>query len=129
MRRHLHGYVENFEALHVVHHEIFPFDVDYYRSFSPSRLNCGEQFGTTILYNWKSDLNYRESYVQLVVPRRGQSTSDRTVLNWFHKYERGKLNVFVAYRSGRSRTAVIEETINALRLLIEDDSHIRSSVS
>ena len=48
-----------------------------------------EQFRTMILYDWKIGLNYRETHVSLVVAWVDQGPSDRTVLNWFHEYERG----------------------------------------
>jgi histone-lysine N-methyltransferase SETMAR len=82
-----------------------------------------EQFRTMILYGWKIGLNYRESHARLVAAWGDQASSDRTVLNWFHEYERGKLDVSDAPRSGRPRTAVSDEMIDAVRLLIEDDPH------
>ena len=37
----------------------------------------------------------------MVVAWGDQTPSDRIVLNWFHEYERGKLDVSDAPRSGR----------------------------
>ena len=52
-----------------------------------------------------------------------QAPSDRTVFNWFREYERGKLDVSDASRSGRPRTAVSEEMVDTVRSIIEDDPH------
>ena len=83
-----------------------------------------EQFRTMILYHWKIGLNYRESHVRLVAAWGDQAPSDRTVLNWFHEYEHGKLDVSDSPRSGRPRTAVTDEMIDAVRLMIDDDPHV-----
>ncbi|CAF4656764.1 unnamed protein product [Rotaria sp. Silwood2] len=53
-----------------------------------------------------------------------QAPSDRTILNWFDGYERGKLAVSDSPRSGRPRAAVTDETIDAVRLMIDDDPHL-----
>ena len=82
------------------------------------------QFRTMILYDQKSDLNYRESHACLVVASENHAPSDRTVLNCFDGYGRGKFNVFDVHGSERSRTAVIEEMIDAVQLLLEDDPHL-----
>ena len=63
-----------------------------------------EQFRTMILYDWKIGLNYRESHLHFVAARRDQASSDRTVLNWFHEDERGKLDVSDSARFGRPHT-------------------------
>ena len=52
-----------------------------------------EQFRTMILYDWKIGLSYKESHTRLVEAWGDQAPSDRTVLNWFHQYQRGNLNV------------------------------------
>ena len=83
-----------------------------------------EQFRTMILYDWKIGLDYKESHARLIAAWGDQAPSDRTVLNWFHEYERGKLDVSDAPRPGRPRTAVTDEMIGAVRLLIEDDPHM-----
>ena len=53
-----------------------------------------------------------------------QAPSDRTVLNCFHEYERGKLDVSDLSRSGRTRTALTDEMIDAVGLMIDDDPHV-----
>ena len=83
-----------------------------------------EQFPTMILYDWKISLNYRESHVHLVAAWDDQASSDRKVLNWFHEYERGKLDVSDSPRSERPRTALTDEMIDADRLMIDDDPHV-----
>ena len=80
-----------------------------------------EQFLTMILYDWKIGSNWRGNHTRLVAARRDQTSSDRTVLNWFHEHERGKLNASYSSRSGRPRTVV---TADAVRLIIDDDPHV-----
>ena len=53
-----------------------------------------------------------------------QTPRDRTILNCFRGYERGKLNVFDVLPSEGSGTAATEEMIDVVRLLIEDDQRI-----
>ncbi|CAF4135886.1 unnamed protein product [Rotaria sp. Silwood2] len=53
-----------------------------------------------------------------------QAPSDRTVLNRFDGYERGKLDVSDSLRSDRPRAAVTDEMIDAVRLMIDDDPHV-----
>lgn len=80
-----------------------------------------EQFQTMILYDWKSGLTYKESHARLMVAWGDQAPSDRTVLNWFHEYQQGNLKVEDDPRSGRPRTSVNEQMIDAVRTIIEDD--------
>ena len=77
-----------------------------------------------ILYDWESGLNYRETHAHLVAASENQVLSGRTVFNCFDEYGRRKSNIFDAHRLGRSRTVVIEEMIDAIRLLIKNDPHM-----
>ncbi|CAF0977466.1 unnamed protein product [Didymodactylos carnosus] len=52
-----------------------------------------------------------------------QAPSDRTVRNWYHEFDRNNFSVEDAARSGRPRTAINEETIDAVKSIIEDDPH------
>ena len=74
-----------------------------------------EQLRTMILYHWKIYLNYRENHARLVAAWEDQAPTDRTVLNWFREYKRGILDVFNSPRSGRLRTTVTDEMIDAVR--------------
>ena len=50
-------------------------------------------------------------------------SSDHTVFNWFREFRRNKFSVQHAPRSGRPSTSVTEQTIDAVRKIIEDDPH------
>ena len=70
---HLRDYVENSKVLRVVHCEIFgfcfrPLSIIFTMTFELS----GEQFRSMILYDWKSSLNYRESYARLIAAWRSK---------------------------------------------------------
>ncbi len=76
-----------------------------------------------ILYDWKIGLTYKDSHTRLVQAWGDQAPSDRTVLNWFHEFQRNNFSVEDAARPGRPRTSVNEQTIDAARVIIEDDPH------
>ncbi|CAF1459969.1 unnamed protein product [Didymodactylos carnosus] len=82
-----------------------------------------EQFRTMILYDWKTGLTHNGSHVPLVQAWEDQAPSDRTVRDWYHEFDRSNFSVEDAARSGRPRTAINEETIDAVRSIIEDDPH------
>ncbi|CAF3439551.1 unnamed protein product, partial [Rotaria sp. Silwood2] len=88
------------------------------------QLSC-KQFRTMILYDWKIGLTYKGSHVRLVQTWGGgeQVPSDHTVFNWFREFQRDNFSVQDAPRSGRPSTSVNEQTIDAVRKIIEDDPH------
>ena len=51
------------------------------------------------------------------------ATSDHTIFNWFREFQRNKFSVEDAPRSGRPSTSLTEQTIDAVRKLIEDGPH------
>ena len=78
-----------------------------------------------ILYDWKIGFNYRERHARLLASWGDQASRfHRTVLNWFHEYERGKLDVSDSPRFGRPHTTVTDEMIDAVRLMLDDDPHV-----
>jgi histone-lysine N-methyltransferase SETMAR len=88
-------------------------------SFQLSR----EQFRTMILYDWKIGLTYNDSHARLVQAWGDQAPCDTTVLRWFHEFQRNNFSVEDAARPGRPRTSVNEQTIDAVRTIIENDPH------
>ncbi|CAF4010545.1 unnamed protein product [Rotaria sp. Silwood1] len=116
--------MRNLRLPRITYHFIFKLFSDHPNiifdtSFQLSR----EQFRTMILYDWKAGLTYKESHARLVQAWGDQAPSDRTFLNWFHEFELNKFNVEDAPRAGRPRTSVNEDTINAVRSIIEYDPH------
>ena len=88
-------------------------------SFERSR----EQFLTMILYDWKIALTYNDGHDRLAQAWGSNVPSDYTVFNWFREFQRNKFSVQDAPRSGRPSTSVTEQTINAVRKIIEDNPH------
>ncbi|CAF4608607.1 unnamed protein product, partial [Rotaria sp. Silwood2] len=88
-------------------------------SFQLSR----EQFRTMILYDWKIGLTYKDSHGRLVQAWGEQAPSDHTVFNWLREFQRDNFIVKDAPRSGHPSTSVNEQTIDAVRKIIEDDPH------
>ncbi|CAF3150738.1 unnamed protein product, partial [Rotaria sp. Silwood2] len=88
-------------------------------SFQLSR----EQFRTRILYDWKIGLTYKDSHARLVQAWEKQAPSAHTVFNWFREFQRDNFSVQDAPRSGRPSRSVNEQTIDAVRKIIEDDPH------
>ncbi|CAF1691909.1 unnamed protein product, partial [Adineta ricciae] len=76
-----------------------------------------------ILYDWKTGLTSKESHARLITAWGDQAPSDRMVRTWFHEYQQGNLKAEDRPRSGRPRTAVTEEMIDAVRAIIEEDPH------
>ena len=54
---------------------------------------------------------------------RSNAPSDHTVFNWFREFQRNKFTVQDAPRSGRSSTSATQQTIDAVRKIVEDDHH------
>ena len=54
---------------------------------------------------------------------RSNTPSDQTVFNCFRQFQRSKLSVQQAPRSGRPSASVTKQTIDAVRKIIEDDPH------
>ena len=82
-----------------------------------------EQFRTMILYDWKTALTYKDCHACLVQAWGSNAPSHHTVFNWFRQFQRNKFSVEDAPCSGRPSTSLTEQTINAVRKIIEDDSH------
>ena len=82
-----------------------------------------EQFRTMILYDWKIDLTYKDFYARLVQAWEQQAPSDHTVFNCFHEFQCNKISFQDAPRSGRPSTSIADQTIDAVRKIIEDDPH------
>ncbi|CAF4875489.1 unnamed protein product, partial [Rotaria sp. Silwood1] len=76
-----------------------------------------------ILYDWKIGLTYKDSHARLVKAWGEQAPSDHTVFNWFREFQRNKFSVHDAPRSGRPSTSVTQQTIDAVRTIIEGDPH------
>ena len=76
-----------------------------------------------ILYDWKIALTYKDCRPRLVLAWGEQAPSDHTVFNCFREFQCDKFNVQDAPCSGRPSTFVTEQTIDAVRRIIEDDPH------
>ena len=88
-------------------------------SFQLSR----DQFRTMILYDWKIGLTYKDYHAHLVQAWGSNAPSDYTVFNCFRQFQHNKFSVQDASRSDRPSTSVTEQTIDAVRKIIEDDPH------
>ena len=82
-----------------------------------------EQFRTMILYDWKIGLTYKNYHVPLVQAWEEQAPFHHTVFNWFREFQHNKFSIQDVPRSGRPLTSVTEQTIDAVRKIIEDDPH------
>ena len=81
-------------------------------------------FRTMILCDWKIGFNYRERHARLVAAWGRQAPSGRRVLNWFHEHERGKFDVSDLPGPRRPRTAVTDEMIPAVQLMVDEDPYV-----
>ena len=80
-----------------------------------------ERFRTMILYDWKIALTYKDCHARLVQAWGSNAPSHHT--HCFHQFQRNKFSVQHAPHSGRPSTSVTEQTIDAVRKIIEDDPH------
>ncbi len=116
--------MKNFRPPCITHRYIFSFLSDHpHIIFDMSFQLSREQFRIMILYDWKIGLTYKDSHARLVQAWGNQLPSDRAVLNWFHEFQRNNFSVEDAAHPGRPRTSVNEQTIDAVRAIIEDDPH------
>ena len=76
-----------------------------------------------ILYDWKIALAYKDCYARLVQAWGEQAPSAHTVFNCFRELQHNKFSVHDAPRSARPSTSVTEQTIDAVRKIMEDDPH------
>ena len=76
-----------------------------------------------ILYNWKIGLTYKDCHAHSVQAWASNAPSYHTVFNWFRQFQHNKFSVLDAPRSGCPSTSVTEQTIDAVRKIIEDDLH------
>ena len=82
-----------------------------------------EQLRTMILYDWKIALTYKDWYAHLVQAWGSNPPSHHTVFHCFRQFQRNKFSVQDAPRSGGSSTSLTEQTIDAVRKIMEDDLH------
>ena len=82
-----------------------------------------EQFRTMILYDWKISLTYKDCHARLVQVWESNALSDHTVFNWFRQFQRNIFSVQDASHSAHLSASVTEQTIDAVRKIIEDDPH------
>ena len=76
-----------------------------------------------IFYDWKIGFTYNDYHARLVQAWGSNAPSHHTVFNCFRQFQRNKFSVQHAPRSARPSTSVIEQTTDARRKIIEDDSH------
>ena len=53
----------------------------------------------------------------------GNASYHHTVFNWFREFQRNKFTVQDAPRFGRPSTSLTQQTVDAVRKIIEDDPH------
>ena len=76
-----------------------------------------------IFYDWKIALISKDCHACLVQAWGSNAPSHYTLFNCFREFQRNKFSVEDAPRSGRPSTSLTEQTIDALRKIIEGDSH------
>lgn len=77
-----------------------------------------------IYYDYKRGLNEMDSHENLQVAFGRCAPSRSTIFNWFKEFKRGRLNLKDAPRSGRPKTASIDENVLVVRDLINEDRRI-----
>ena len=76
-----------------------------------------------ILYDWKIGLTYKDCHARLMQVSGNQAPFHHTVFNCFREFQRNKFSVQDAPHSDRPPTSVTQQTIDAVRKIIEDNPH------
>ena len=76
-----------------------------------------------IFYDWKIVLTNKDYHACLVKAWGSNAPSHHTVFNCFRQFQSNKFSVQDAPHSGSPSTSVTEQTIDAVRKIIEDDPH------
>ena len=76
-----------------------------------------------IFYDWKIALTYEDCHARLVQAWGSNAPSHHTLFNCCRQFQRNQFTLQHAPRSVRPSTSLTEQTINAVRKIIEDDPH------
>lgn len=83
-----------------------------------------ENFRAIIFYNFRRKLSQQQCADELQSTFGGEAPSIDTVYRWYREFNRGRSSHTDEFREGRPKSAVVPETIDAVRELIKQDRHV-----
>jgi [histone H3]-lysine36 N-dimethyltransferase SETMAR len=83
-----------------------------------------ENFRAMIYYDFRRGLSRQECMDQLRSTFGEEAPHFATIKRWFNEFSRGRRCLTDEFREGRPKSAVLPETIDAVRVMIMEDRHI-----
>lgn len=80
-----------------------------------------ENFRVMIFYDFRQGLTPQQCYDQLRLAFGNESPSSNSVYNWYREFRRGRHSFKDEPRGGRPKSAIVPETIDAVRKMIENN--------
>lgn len=83
-----------------------------------------EHFRAIIFHNFRRGLSQEQCLAELVSMYELEAPSKTTIYRWYSEFRRGRSFLTTVPSSGRPKTAVTQENIDAVRQLIQEDRHV-----
>lgn len=83
-----------------------------------------ENFRKIIFYNFRRGLSQKQCLTELVSVFELEAPNKTAIYRWYSEFHRGRLSLTTALSSGRPKTAVTQENIDAVRKLLQEDRHV-----
>ena len=83
-----------------------------------------ENFRTIIFYNFRRGLSQQQCLTEMISVFGDEAPHQSTIPRWFCEFQRGRTRLSDDPRTGAPKSAVTQENVDAVRLLIKADRHI-----
>lgn len=83
-----------------------------------------EHFRALIFYDYRKGLTKQQCANQLHSIFGDEAPSLRSVSNWYNEFKNGRNSLEDGFRKGRPKSAVLPETVDAVREMINQDPHV-----
>ncbi|CAH2011689.1 unnamed protein product [Acanthoscelides obtectus] len=83
-----------------------------------------EHFRAIIYYNFQRQLSQQECLAELLSVFDNEAPHQSTISRWYGELKRGRVSLSDDPRVGAPKTAVTQETVDAVRKLIIEDRHV-----
>ncbi|KAG7308967.1 hypothetical protein JYU34_004823 [Plutella xylostella] len=83
-----------------------------------------EHFRAKIFHNFRRGLSQEQCLAELVSIYKLEAPSKTTIYRWYSEFRRGRSSLTTVPSTGRPKTAVTQDNIDAVRQLIKEDRHV-----
>ncbi|KAG7300048.1 hypothetical protein JYU34_015577 [Plutella xylostella] len=83
-----------------------------------------EHFRAIIFHNFRRGLSQEQCLAELVSIYKLEAPSKTTIYRWYSEFRRGRSSLTTVPSTGRPKTAVTQDNIDAVRQLIKEDRHV-----